>query len=139
MLIRKGRNRLGSAGTLSIHDITAHPDVSSEKQNGQGNKCQDALPFRRTDRRQIFSVVVCEETSRKIDNATPGSVNDMNIELQGLLSQEQSKPPQGNDLCGLQRIPGLAREAPDIQCRLWVQRWCCKVGAAINAYKYWKA
>jgi hypothetical protein len=88
---------LSWAGILSIHEITADADVSSEKQNRQDNKCQDALPFRRADRRQISSAVVCEETSRKIDDATPWSVKDMSIELQGLPSQIQSKPPQAED------------------------------------------
>ena len=97
MLVRKGRNRLSWAGILSIHEITADSDVSSEKRNRQGNKYQDALPFRRADRRQISSVVVCEETSRKIDNATSWSVKDVNVELQGLPSKIQDKPPQAED------------------------------------------
>ena len=82
---------------MSIHEITADSDVSSEKRNSQGNKYQDALPFRRADRRQIFSVVVYEETCRKVDDATPWSVKDVNIELQGLRSQIQDKPPQAED------------------------------------------
>ena len=109
LLIRKGRNHLGWAGTLSIHEVTAHSGVSSEKHDRQDNKRQDALPFCGAGCREIPSAFVREETSRKIDNATPGGVKNVNSELQGLPPHAQSKASSGRGFVGSSAYPEQTR------------------------------
>ena len=109
MLIRRSGHRNGRSGGQGIREVAADPGVSSEKHDRQDNKRQDALPFCGAGCREIPSAFVREETSRKIDNATPGGVKNVNSELQGLPPHAQSKASSGRGFVGSSAYPEQTR------------------------------
>ena len=109
MLIGRGGQCDGRAVGQGIGEVAADPRVSREKHDRQDNQREDPFPFHRAGRCEIPSALVSEETSRKIDNATPWGVKDMNSKLQGMLSHAESKASSGQGFAAPSACPERAR------------------------------